>query len=507
MKRKEHDVALARVLTLCQGGHPEACYAGAKYMTQLRVKTRLGSTPQALRERAQQAYEQRCGAGDAAMCFEYGRLLVHGKYVTADPRRGHELVEKACGLDDANACALLGRMYAGGQNVKRDRKRAAELFERACTGGSATGCTSRADQLAQTDRKRAVSLYEKACAADDAAGCAKAGQSAQRARNAPRAAELLARACELDDLASCAPAGTLLVAGKGVPADPARARELFANACEADIGVACASLAPLIATGTGGPRNWAKGIELAHKACTLKTPRACELEKRLARQPPDVSCATVDACRAICDEERIPNACAHAATLALADATKEESCGTADWLVEQACEIGDAASCIKAGNLENDPEVAASWYARACDAKRADACVLRDAAILTTRLHPEAVRAAATLRRACKARDWRACAWVGYRIEPGAAQERMLRDACDHGQGRACRYLAGVYGGVSFGAVGDGSAPPIDPRGAPLLRKGCELGDDRSCTILDDDSVAPPRAPSCGEERFWEPLL
>jgi TPR repeat protein len=507
MKRRQHDVALARVLALCEGGHPEACFAGAKYMAQLRVKSRLGSTPQGLRERAQQAYEQKCTAGDAAMCFEYGRLLVHGKYVAADPLRGHELVDKACGLANANACALLGRMYARGEIVKRDPKRATALFERACTGGSGTACTSLADQLAQSNRKRAVSLYETACAADDATGCAKAGQSAQRAGAAARAVELLAKACELDDLASCAPAGKLLVAGKGGAADPARARELFASGCEADIGAACAGLAPLIATGIGGPRNWAKGIELAHKACTLKTPRACELEKRIARQPPDVTCATVDACTTICDDERIPKACVQAAELALAAGTSEEDCGSATMHVVKACEVGDNASCVKAGNLESHADEAVSWYSRACDGKLASACVLRDAAILTTRSESETPRATATLRRACKARNWLACAWIGYHVERGAAGERMLRDACDRGHGRACRYLAVVYGGVSFGGVGDGSHQPIDPRGAPLLRKGCELGDVRACGLSHDESVKPSRAPSCGEDPSWEPLL
>lgn len=507
MKRKEHDVALARVLAICQGGHPEACFVGAKYMRQLRVASKLGATPQGLRDRAELLYDRKCAAGDAAMCFEYGRLLVNGKYVTADARRGRDLVEKACGLEHANACALLGRMFATGQAVKRDRKRATELFERACTAGSSTGCTLLADQLVKSDRKRAVSLYDTACAADDATGCAKSGQLAQRGGDFPRAAELLAKACALDDLASCEPAGTLLVAGKGVTADPARARELFESACEADIGVACAALAPLVATGSGGPRNWAKGIELAGHACTLKAPRACELAKRLARQPPDVTCTTIDACNDICDNERIPKACTQAAALTLASAAEDEGCQSAPRTVEKACEVGDAASCVAAGNLQGDAGDAIEWYARACDSKHAPACVLRDAVLLTTGTRAEIARASASLRRACSSRDWFACAWLGYHVERGAAQERTLRAACDHGHGRACRYLAVALGGVSFGGVGDGTEQRVDPRGAPLLRKGCELGDARSCGLAHDDTVKPTREPTCGEDLSWEPLL
>lgn len=488
-----HDVAIASVLGMCQSGVPLACFVGAKYMKQLHVDSRLGTTPAQLTARGQSLYDEKCAANEHALCVEYARLLLQGRYVATNLARGRELVEHECAADQPRACLLLGNMYVSGQGVKRDPKKGLALLEQACTKGGGAACTALADQIAKRAPARAHELYAKACAADDAEACARAGD--------------VVRACELDDVKSCVAAGMKLT-------DPAAARSAFEDACDADIGEGCAALAPMVATGKGGPRHFGNGIALAEKACKLKAPKACALVDSLRNAPPQVSCSTVDACGPLC-EEGIPSACLASAKLSLA-ADPEGGCFLATPDFNRACELGDAASCMTAGNLAA-PREAAGFYAIACKAKVAHACVLRDRAAAFEATGADRTKLVASLAKACRAKDHVACTWYADVIHSkdgldkgkDAEAERLWSAACDARQAVACRLLAAHIDTNPRWGIGDGSPQRFDEalakRVHSIYEHGCAYGDSFSCARVKSDLGQEPHTvpERCGDEIRW----
>lgn len=505
MRRGEHDSAITRVLGMCQHGTPQACFIGAKYLKRLHLDARLGTSAKDLNARGIALYEEKCSGGDQATCVEYARLLLAGKYIAADAKRGRQLVEKACEAKQARACLTLGNMYASGQGVKKDKKRALSLLDSACSTSGGAACTALAELLPASERKRATELFTRACAADDADGCARAGAAVDAAGDHAAAAELLVKACELDELKSCVRAGELV-------SDPERARDAFESACDAEIFAGCAGLAPFVATGKGGPRDFGAGVALAQKACTRKVPKACALVGQLRRSPPAVSCTTVDACQPLCDE-KIPDACASLAQIEM-KADARFGCDSATEALTIGCEAGDADSCMILGNEAQDSKNAVPRYTAACAAKIPLACVLRDSAAAHRGTAAERTRAIASLRRACTPSDAHACAWYGNAIVIAKPAEgrKLLEQGCDGGVGRACRWLADLIDTNPRGGVGDGSPQPHDEklakRVAELFDRGCKLGDLEACARakLDrgEDAHALP-ARTCGAEPLWAP--
>ncbi len=488
-----HDVAIASVLGMCQSGVPQACFVGAKFMKQLHVESRLGTTAAQLISRGESLYEAKCAASEHALCVEYARLLLQGRLVAKNLARGKELVERECAADQPRACLLLGNMYVSGQGVKRDTKRGLALLEQACTKGGGAACTALADQIAKREPARAKDLYTKACAADDAEACAQAGD--------------VVRACELDDVKSCVAAGKKLT-------DPAAARSAFEDACDADIGEGCAALAPMVAAGQGGPRHFGNGIALAEKACKLKTPKACALVETLRKSPPAVSCSTVEACDPLC-EEGIPAACLASAKLSLAN-DLEQGCFLATPSFGRACELGDAASCMPAGNLAS-PREATGFYAIACKAKVANACVLRDRTAAFEATGADRAKLVASLAKACRAKDHVACTWYadviiskdGTGKAKDAEAERLWSAACDANQAVACRLLALHIDTNPRWGIGDGSPSRFDEvlakRVHSIFEHGCALGDSFSCARVRSDLGQEPETvrDKCGDEIRW----
>lgn len=512
LRHGDHDVAVARAIGLCQNGLAQACFFAGKVMTQRRLETRFGMTAAELRAKGVGMFEAKCDANDGDACLGYGRLLLQGKYVAADPKRGGQLVEKACTNKHARACVLLGNMYATGEGVTKDRARAVALLEAGCTAGVAPGCTALGELVATKDKARALALYAQACGGDDAIGCARTAADADKTGDRARATELFAKACELEHTDSCVTAGTLL-------ADPARARPMFVRACEADIAAGCAALAPLVATGQGGPRSFGEGIELAEKSCSLAPPpkrgakqaTTCALAEKIRRSPPAIECATEQACEPLC-EEKIPAACATIARLLVA-ADPIDGCVRAHSELERACSVGDAASCLLRGN-SSDRDQAMVWYEEGCIRNDRTACMLHDRLVVELATGTKRKQALAALRAACRARRPDACTWYGDAIvddKPREA-ERLWQAACDGGDARACR-IFGLHVSASsptFG-IGDGSPQPLDQkvvaRTLALLERGCTFGDTRACAAAlrergqDADGLARP---PCDKTIAWE---
>jgi TPR repeat protein len=509
MRRGEHDVAIARVLGMCQNGAAQACFIGAKYLDRLHLDARLGTSAKELKARGVAIFEEKCGADDQAMCVEYARLLLAGKYVAPDVKRGRALVEKACEAKQPRACLTLGRMYASGQGVKKNKKRAIALLEQACAASGGAACTALAEQLPASPRKRIDELLARACGDDDADACAREGAFIDRAAKdevqRAVAAELLLKACELDELKSCVRGGEL-----GKIKDPVRARAAFERGCDGEIFAACVGLAPMIATGTGGPRDFGEGVALADKQCKQKVPKACDVAAHLRRSPPDVSCTTVDACRPLCDE-KIPNACASLAEIQI-KANVATGCDDGIDALIDACDAGHAGSCAIVGNETSDVRAAVARYAAACTGKVASACLLRDAAAAEAGTKAERARAVAALKRACTSKHPAACAWYGRALSTvkRGSGDKLLQQACDAGVGSACRWLASMLDTNPHYGIGDGSYQPFDEqlekRVRALRERGCKLGDHDACVRAaydraEDVDTLPPRP--CGTEPRW----
>jgi TPR repeat protein len=513
MRRGNHDVAIARVRGMCQRGIPQACFIGAKYMTRLHIETRLGATPKDLNARGIELFEKACVTKvEDVTCIEYARLLMAGKYIAADLKRGRELIEKACTAKQPRACLTLGNMYASGQGVKKDKKRAIALLDQACSSTGGAACTALAEQLPASDRKRIIELLSRACTDDDADGCARAGAIVDVGGNDPTlgpvAGGLLMKACDLGEQKSCVRAGELAT-------DPVRAREAFETACDAEIYAGCAGLAPLVATGKGGSRNFGNGIALADKACTQKVPKACDLAAQLRKAPPVVSCATIEACQPLCDEG-IPSACKALAELEIA--RDPDNCAIAIAPLGRICEGGETSKCVMAGNADDGTADSQRWYEIGCRAKEPFACVLHDAAVASHVTGKVRQAAVARLKKACTSRDPQACAWYGNAITTASimgnnrAAITVLDNAGPAGVGRACRWLSRLIDINPHYGIGDGSHQPFDEklekRVHELVDRACKLGDRPACERqLDERGEDLDKLPAtpCGAEPSWSP--
>jgi TPR repeat protein len=95
------------------------------------------------------------------------------------------------------------------------------------------------------------------------------------------------------------------------------------------------------------------------------------------------------------------------------------------------------------------------------------------------------------LRRACDAKQAKACTALGLRYLGGsgvAADEKRAMEsfdrACTGGDGAGCSLLGGILG------RGRGAIAPDWPRAYKLSKRGCELGDDNGCYDQACDLVA-----------------
>ncbi|HTO95739.1 MAG TPA: hypothetical protein VMK66_01740, partial [Myxococcales bacterium] len=142
------------------------------------------------------------------------------------------------------------------------------------------------------------------------------------------------------------------------------------------------------------------------------------------------------------------------------------------------CEVKEAHACVqlaRAADDVKDSKAALEWLDRACAAGSADSCFDAGDRWLKDETRDPA-RAIAALQRGCESGSAAACVRLARVYEEGdgatanAATAADLREkACNAGDGKSCRRLAGM------------TDKPA--RVADLLRKGCDGGDAMSCTL------------------------
>lgn len=432
---------------MCQGGEPIGCLQTAQMFDRIRSTGRFGTTSAALRERATAMAAEACKTGNGGPCFRYGKALLENKYLKADSERGLAAITQACQLGAGDACAFLADAHQRGDRVRKNPKRARELITRACDTGSAEGCYQVAVSIAKLEPARAQALFVQACAGRSAAACIRAGAAHRSAGAIDPAIMALLAACDLGEDASCADAAALIEGGKGSLRDPQQARALYTMACHGRVAGGCAGLAAMIVAGTGGPRDWGAGIDMFAQACDLGDRGACRRGPELAKTPPDATCSTIDQCKTYC-AERIVKSCTQLGRLL--GAASGGDCSAAVGAYRDACDGGDPSACVLVGNAARQTALIGDWYARACKAKDANACLL-DAVYVAFGGSPAAEpaispqrrkRARAQLEQAC-ARDVEACAYHATAVsdENAARGRELLTAACGRGSKRACRLL------------------------------------------------------------------
>jgi TPR repeat protein len=202
--------------------------------------------------------------------------------------------------------------------------------------------------------------------------------------NTTYAARLLDQSCAAGDGAACNDLGVLHGKGLGFPVDVARAETLYGVACDrGDIG-GCANLARARTWGAEPPAPAAHAIETVSRACTSGS----------------------DA-----------RACAALATLRERGSAMERDEKLAASLFAKACDAGDYPSCDRLGRaylagdgVAADEVTALRLFRRACDAAQAEACTdLAQMYCMGRGVPRDAARSTALLRQCCDAGDTVAC--------------------------------------------------------------------------------------------------
>jgi TPR repeat protein len=499
------EVRINAQIAACGQGQAAVCLEVAAELGRRGITSRAGYTPASLRARATKLLDEQCAAGTAASCFEHGRFLAN----RGDVATGIAKMKRGCELGSGAACVYLA-------SREKKAKRVMELLERACTLDNAHGCEAVAAKIENKDPSRASTLRRKACDGGDATACSKTAAQKRAAGDKAGAFADFESACELKltaradgaELAACDHAGSLAT-------DAARARELFKSACDAGHAPACIHLGERVARGEGGERDWGAGLALVADGCKRTRDTRCKPLADLKKHPPDWQCSTYEQCRTHCEEQLWP-ACRR-----IVELDKEEV--DAEWLA-RACTGGDAIGCRMLGDADSSFKTALPHYQKACKLRDATACRYAQLG----RALGGSKADVALLRSACGT-DRATCALYGLAIARKDKQQaaKVLREACDHKVGVACRYLARTFDGSSssgtdamielvIGAPQAGgatcdceSAPPQRSRkeadddqqrydeSQRLLRLGCAAGDALSCedTRGPDRVETPPARP------------
>jgi TPR repeat protein len=264
-------------------------------------------------------FDRACGFGDLESCRYEGRLLLDGRGVARDAKRGVELLELSCDGGQEESCATLasrsrgsgtyasryalelscvrgdgemcrglaGYFWSGSDGYPVDKRRSLLFFTKGCDFGSAASCTAIGYGLylgdgIEEDKTRAAPLFERGCSGGDPIGCAGLGLLAEYGEGGVAAD--LHRARELYD-SSCGHGGgpypclhreMIDAYARGVPHDPAQAKAHWERECGAQNGSACAYLAILEEDGKAGTRDEDTEAALMRRACGSQRTLACD---------------------------------------------------------------------------------------------------------------------------------------------------------------------------------------------------------------------------------------
>jgi len=153
----------------CDAKQAKACTAlGVRY---------LGSAAAGDGERALEAFDRACAAGDGAGCSLAGGILQRGRgEIAPDWPRSYKLSKRGCELGDDNGCYDAACDQVAARGVEKSAAPAAATFERLCKKGLAQACGSLGMLFyvgdgVKRDPERATALLEQACKGGDVRSC------------------------------------------------------------------------------------------------------------------------------------------------------------------------------------------------------------------------------------------------------------------------------------------------------------------------------------------------
>ncbi|MCC7109734.1 MAG: sel1 repeat family protein [Deltaproteobacteria bacterium] len=164
----------------------------------------------------------------------------------------------------------------------------------------------------------------------------------------------------------------------------------------------------------------------------------------------------------------------------------------AEWMLQRACELGDAGTCAEFGRFlrirRNQPERGATFVRYGCERGSPGAC--RHLGYLHERglgVRADWVKAAALYLQGCLGKDGEGCYLLGllYWRGVGVVKDReravaLIDEGCALGVTNACTALGWRL------VEGDGIASDV-PRGRRLLERACRQGDGGACDSIAGD--------------------
>ncbi|WP_162627745.1 trypsin-like serine protease [Erythrobacter sp. KY5] len=266
------------------------------------------------------------------------------------------------------------------------------------------------------DEAATFAALQQACAAEEIASCGNLGKAYERGegtpQNRPIAGILLSEACDAGDARSCLGLGELLLASR-LEQPGKRAFTAFSRACELDSLDGCASVARAYRKGDGVEQDVVRANELARAACDKGGGLACrDIADQIASA--DTENLRVDELVALYTRACFAGdawSCSSLPSYSGFDDALPSHPGKAE-LFERGCQLDDAFSCIRRGEIALSAD---SGY----------------------RNFPAAMP---YYDRACYLQPDRLC-WGAQVLR----QEPIESDACQFGDNSACARLAEIY--------------------------------------------------------------
>lgn len=332
----------------------------------------------------------------------------------------------------------------------------------ACETGWALACKAPGwEKDGRPDLDQASKALETACDAGDADACVAWGWSMERAAIEQSRPELYRAAarrykalCDGESHGTaCYDYGTILFNELGVKADPRLGLRRWTQACDLGEPAACSALAKVYRTGLRTAVNIEKAGSFANRACAGGDPAGCIEQALLVSDTNREQDQRTRACTL-----GSVDACWEVAAAYFSGERPEPVKGRTRELLELGCDLGDARSCARAGQLalnDNDYDHAAERFRSACAVNQVAACDGLVQMILTDRIDTEVTEEVYAFEVACsRADNAMACSELGLALLDGdqslANQPRaraLLRQSCTDATSpaRSCYVLGELY--------------------------------------------------------------
>ena len=321
------------------------------------------------------------------------------------------------------------------------------------------------------EMQQARARYERGCDAGDQSACWYLSSMYEEGEGGPVDQEgsykILEHLCQDDHAGACYNQGLMALHGEHVAEDKALALRLLTRSCELGYNGACGSAGEL-------------ALELANASDSIE----------LAKQYLERGCQGGDdeACHQL------------ARALYFGDKLPEDHTAAHEHFA-RLCDARHAEACLMLGSIEantnDDARTALAHYKRSCDLGDGEGCFYAGATHAL--LYNDGNKSCAFFTRGCNDHEWGAsCTMVGHCVYQGIHGEPKddvaklyLERGCDLGSGLGCAWLGNLY------KEGVLASPDPNLSACELYTKGCEA---------DEDDEACAREGECFMEGIGRPV-